>query len=257
MTKEKYGIRKSEAQFPPIDLLPEVEYNGKILNAAVFGPNYFSKNVENMQKQYFHSKQLPNITFRSATTSEAIAIASNGFNKKGEFDAKRDILDPRWLQLARIGRASEGIYLNIPKDKNGNPIGDEKELKQFINKAKKVNGIWIVPNGKFENVRDFVFVPYDTFEQKVYENSKEFAESGLARGLECSNGKKAEKLENISSKENYPNGASVLGWGSSKNLQLRIPGLLSVDGLLLVGGDDWGDYDGGFAFGVCSKGKNK
>lgn len=240
---EKYGIRKSEVQFPSIDLI-YVEHRGGVLTGSypAFGPDYFKNNTQKMRKQYSHSGEL--VSFREPTTSESISFADYNFREL----AKKEILDPRWLQLGRVARAGEGVYVNAPRDKNGSLIEDEKVLKGYLNKAQKVNGIWVVPNSKIEGANDFVFVPYETFEQGV-QSSGDFARGGLARGLEFSTGKKAEKLEKISSEENYPNGVNVYGWNSVEGLSFRIPDLSSNEGQLYVDGDDWNDYDGDF-FGV-------
>ena len=145
--KLDYQIRKPEAReiLPAINLLPKIPHKGKKLDMHLFGQYSYKTNVQNMQKAYFHSKELPNITFRPATTSESISSAAYGFGGKGEFDAKRDVFDPRWLQLGYILKTSEGVFVNA-FDFNGDMIINEKYLKSLLEADKKVNGIYLLHN---------------------------------------------------------------------------------------------------------------
>lgn len=68
--EENYGITKAKPSLPAIDLL-RVPHKGKILIVGypAFGPNTYQNNQEAMSKDYSHSKELPKISFRPATTS--------------------------------------------------------------------------------------------------------------------------------------------------------------------------------------------
>ena len=46
-------------------------------------------------------------------------------------------LDPGQIQLGKIVRTSEGVWVNIPKDVQGNPIIDEQALKSLLKADKK------------------------------------------------------------------------------------------------------------------------
>ena len=233
----QYRIRKAKPSLPAIDLLPVISHNGRELDAAVFGLSLYSNNLEEMQKQYSHSEECPVISFRPATTSESIAIAENGFGNKGEFDAKRDIFDPKWLQLGRIVRTQDGVYTNTT-------ITNEKKLKKLLNGVKKVNGIYLIDDKVGS-------VPYESFIQGVYEDSNKFAESGLARVLEHTEEKVAKNLKEIASPRNYKRGVIVLRFDSVKKPVSRVVYLGSgaVDDSRLCLDGDW-VYSGGFAFGV-------
>ena len=274
MENVEYGITKAKPRnlLPEIDLLRvpyrdllRVPYrDGKLVVAyPAFGPNTYKNNLAEMKKDYYHSEQFPNISFTPATTSESISASAYKF---GEM-AKKQIFNPNWLQAGPIVRTSKGVFSNPPRDKDGNPIIDEKILKSYLNGAKKVNGIYLV-----ESPRDFGFAPYETFSQGV-QDSKEFAEGGLARLLEHSEGKVAENLKEISSPKFYPREVNVFGFDKVKEPVLRVAYLDSIgffgDGGLHVSGDDSGDgWDddrlflhgdirvddvGGCAFGVFSE----
>lgn len=243
-----YQIRKAEQRnlLPEIDLLPLIQHGGKQLNVAVFGPNSYGSNIAEMQKSYFHSGQFPNISFRPAPTSESVSVVAHGFGKKGSFDAKRDILDPKWSQAGYIVRTPDGVYANTQ-------ITDEAELRKLRDKAKEVNGIWILENGAVEGVRDFGFAPYETFTRDA-QDCDTFAQGGLARILEHTPEKEARHLRMIASPKFYKRGVYVLGFDPVKEPTPKVVCLNSggylVDFRLYVCGYDWDDYDGGCAFGV-------
>lgn len=247
-----YQMRKAETRemLPEIDLLPSILHEGNQLDVALFGPDMYKTNVKNMLKTYFHSKELSNITFSPATTAESISAAAYNFT---EF-AKPKIFNPNWLQAGRIFKAPEWVVVNTLKDEQGDLIEDERTLKRFLNEAKKVNGIYRIPNGKIKGVRDCSFVPYESFKQKV-QSDEDFARSGIARGLEYVEGDIAPNLKIISSKTNYPREVNVFGF--SPESVSRIVGLDSYRGLddhgLSVLGDYWDGYYDGFAFGVLDK----
>ncbi len=258
MEKPNYGIIKAKKpEFPQRDLL-RVPHKEGILTFAypAFGPNTYKKNLEIMSEGYSHSKELPKISFRPAITSESISAAAYNF----EHIAKPLIFDLNELQAGRIVKTSEGVFVNPPKDEQGNPIIDEKILKYlldggfvnnvFFNKAERVNGIYLGAN-------DFGFASYETFERGVQDSGK-FAEGGLARILEHTMRKVAKNLKMISSSKNYPNGVNVGGFDEVKEPVLRVAGLYSGGGVggvrLGVSGDDWGGDRGlggvGYTFGV-------
>lgn len=240
MAETRYREHKAgKPKAPPISLLEVSGVRNLLMSLDAFGPNYFNQNVAEMQKQYSHPDTGEIITFREPATAESILAASYNFAKK----AKPEILDPRWLQLGRIVRASEGVFVNVPRDA-GNPITNEQVLKSFLKADKKVNGIWLLDN-------DFGYAPYETFKQGVQDGG-DFAEGGLARVLEHTE-KTAENLKEIASKRNYPKGVNVWGFDSVNQPVLRVASLGSgwpLDcGLLGVVGR-WDDYDYGCAFGV-------
>jgi len=238
MEETHYGIVKSKPTLPPRDLLPVISYNGRELDVAVFGPGVYSKNLEEMQKQDSHFEEYPVIYFRPATTSESIAIAKDSFGNEGEFDAKRDIFDPRWLQAGRIVRTSEGVYTNTE-------ITNEKELKKMLNGVKEVNGIYLIDD-------KVGFAPYESFNQGV-QDVDTFAESGLARVLEHTEDKTAKNLREVASQKNYPRGVNVFRFGNVEEPISRVVGLYSnryVSNVWFgVDGDVW-DGGNGCAFGV-------
>lgn len=250
MTETQYGIRKAEAReiLPEIDLLPKILHAGEKLDVAIFGPDTYEHNISNMQKKYFHSRELSSIYFKPATSAESISIAAHNFKNF----AKPQIFNPNWLHATRILKTSEGFFANLPKDEKGNLIIDEKILKNYLNESKKVNGIYLYENNSI--IKDFGFAPYETFKQGV-QDAGDFVESGLARVLEHTE-KTAEKLKEIASKENYSGGVEVWGFDSVNEPVLRVAGLdsglIRTYGRLGVVGDYcYGYY--GFAFGVLDK----
>ncbi len=235
-------IRKAEQrekQLPAIDLLPPIPHGGGFLDMAVFGPNTYRNNIKSMQRRYFHSSQFPNISFTPATTSESISAAAYGFDSKGEVDFKRDIFDPKLLQAGYIVRTQDGVFTNTQ-------LTDEKTLKQLLDRAEKVNGIYLLENG-------VGFAPYETFERGV-QYCDTFNQGGLARVLEHSPEKTAKKLGEIASPKFYKRGVNVWGFDEVKEPVLRVAGLYSGRGLgrgrLGVGGSDRGGGDNGYVFGV-------
>ena len=125
MTETKYGVRKAVTTLPVRDLLL-VPHNSHDLVVAhpAFRSGTYNASVKAMKGPYFHSDEMPRVTFRPATTSESASVSAYGFGKNGDFDAKRDIFNHAWLGAGRIGRSSEGVYANIPVDANGKPIID-------------------------------------------------------------------------------------------------------------------------------------
>ena len=242
-TETKYGMRKAEQreQLPDIDLLPLIPHNGKKLDVAIFGPNTYRTNLDLMGKVYFHSRQLPNISFKPATTSESISAAASGFGSNGEVDAKRDILDPGWLQTGDIVRTQDGVFTNTT-------VIDETSLKQFLDGAEKVNGIYLLNGG-------IGFAPYESFEIGA-QDCITFAHGGLARALEHTPEKVATKLGKIASPKFYKGEINVICFDPVEKPISRVASLYSnsnIDGNRLhVDGYYRYDVDG-YAFGVFEK----
>src|SRR3989338_5907509 len=145
MIESQYSIRKAvdfptrDKSLPLMHLLP-VQHRGRELLASypAFGPDFFHRNVAEMQRTYAHSQKLPQITFREPTTSQSVSIANYGFGSDREVDARRDIFDQKWLQAGRIARTNEGVIANPPRDANGNVILDMAALKRHIDQARKI-----------------------------------------------------------------------------------------------------------------------
>jgi len=250
MENSEYGIIKAKRpESPPIDLLRVPHKEDKLFVAyPVFGPDYFGDNIQEMKKFYSHPETGEKISFKEPTTSQSISAVTPGFGSGEEIDAKRDIFDdPDWLQIGRIVRTSEGVFANPPKDKQGNPIIEEKILKSYLKNSEEVNGIWLY-NGK--DARDFGFAPYGTITIGV-QDCDTFAQGGLARLFEHTKEKTARNLREIASYENYPYGVDIMGFDEVKKPDLRLISLgPSVsDKILDVHGDWDGDYNG-YAFGV-------
>ncbi len=243
MVETTYGIKKATLRLLARDLLT-VRHENAVFDVShpAFGPNTYVNNLTEMQNSYFHSQELPNISFREPTTSESISVAT--YYPK---TAKIEILDPGWLQLGRIVKTSEGVYANPPKGEKGDVLFDESVLNTLRNKAKKVNGIYLGDN-------DFGFAPRESFTQG---NQKFgiFVEQGLARLLEHTRGN-AKNMGKMS--EFYPKGVNVFGFDGVDEPVVRFASLYSGRGL----GGDWLGVDGlwygndvGCVFGVLVAGE--
>ena len=188
------------------------------------------------------------ISFREPTTAESISAAAYDFEK-----TKKEIFDPRWLQLGRIVRTSEGVFANPPEDAERNPVISEQVLKSHLNGAEKINGIWLY-NG--QDSRDFGFAPYESFTRGA-QDCETFSQGGLARLFEHTKEKIAGNLKEISSPKFYRRGVDVWGFDEVKEPTLRVAGLNSNRGLggdrLCVYGGNWIDGRGGVAFGVLQE----
>ena len=246
MAKAQYGIIEGKQPEFPVRKLLRVPHNKGDLIVAypAFGSNYFSKNIEEMQKSYSHPITGERIYFREPTTSESISAAAYDFENL----AKPQIFDPRWLQIGRIVRTSEGVFVNPPKDEKGNSITDEKSLKSYLNKAKKVNGIYL-------HEKDFGFAPYESFKRGV-QDCDTFADGGLARILEHTGEKTARNLRAIASPKFYKKGVNIWRFDDVEEPTLRVVSLYSSRGLDSgwLGLDGYcrgGDY-GGYVSGVVN-----
>jgi hypothetical protein len=237
MNQTQYGIIRAESQFPVRELLavPHGD-NDLIVGYPAFGPNFYIQNLEAMSRDYSHPETGERISFRPAASHESISAAAYGFGDEGEFDAKRDIFDPRWFQLGYIVRTQDGVFTNTQ-------VTDEVSLKKLLEKAEKVNGICLIDD-------NIAFAPYETF-QRGGQDCDTFVHGGLARALDHTSEKVASNIRKIASHRNY-NGVNVWGFDDVKEPVLRVAGLDSYRGgdRLDVDGYD-GDVNGnGCAFGV-------
>ena len=241
MENQEYGIIEAEkrSSLPETKLLRVPHKTGNlVVRYPAFGPDTYKNNLAKMGERYFHSAEISDISFRSATTSESISGAAYKF---GEM-AKPQILSPNWLQAGPIVITSKGVFANTKET-------EEAVLKSLLDKCEKVNGIYLY-NGEDPRLRDFGLAPYETFKLGI-QDSGDFAESGLARLLEHTHKKSAPNLREISSAENYLNGVDVFGFDSVKEPVLRVAYLSSSWFRLHVDGD-YLDFRDGYAFGVRS-----
>ena len=240
--KAEYSlIQEKHAEHPVRRLISVVGDRNFIASLSAFGPGTYRNNQAEMQKQYSHPETGKTISFKPATTAETILINAYDF----ENIAKKEIFDPRWLQLGIIVKISEGFFANVPRDAQGKLITDEKTLKSFLKTSKKVNEIYLLGN-------DFGFAPYETLKRGIQEGGT-FAEGGLARLLEHSDERTVPNLGEISSSKNYSRGVNVYKFDETSEPLLRVSTLNSgwdLDRELLVDGNDHGSYRNGYAFGV-------
>lgn len=240
MEKTKYGITKATPSLPARDLLRVPHRRGNlVVGFPAFGPNTYRDNSREMSKAYSHSEELPKISFRPATTSESISAAAYDFENM----TKSQTFSPLGLHIGYIIKTSEGVFVNPPKDKEGNIITDEQTLKSYLNKSIEVNGIYLGEN-------DFGFAPYETFTMGE-QDCDTFAKGSLARVLEYTREKVAKNLKVISSSKNYPDGVNV--WDFDEFKAVLRPANLYSSGCsgreLFVRGDGWLDSRA-YAFGV-------
>ncbi len=179
------------------------------------------------------------ISFRPPRTRESILAAAHRFK---EYTKPEIFKLPHWLQAGLILRTGEGVWTNV-LGAQGQPITDESALKPLLTKERKVNGIYLLDHGR-------AFIPYGSFNNDIVQEAREFAEGGLARGLEHTPEKAALTLEAMV--KTYPRGAYAAGFEPVKEPTVRVVGLDSYRDwnrdVLFVGGDDWDEV--GFAFGV-------
>lgn len=227
----KYSLQK--AQKPSIPTI-DVARREDGLFVATFGPNTYNANIASMKGPYFNSQEHPNLAFRPASTAEAIDYIAGNITQ-----VKKEILDPRWAQVGRIARTSQGVFVNV----TGNE--DEATLKGYLERRDKLDDMCF--SRKKAGV---VFAPYESFKTGVQE-AGDFVEGGLARVLEQT-AQKAENMSVITSK--YPRGVNVWGFEPAKNGEVlhRVASLGSgwCTGDRLSVGGYFGDSDGSFAFGV-------
>ena len=247
----KYDVMRAKERnrLADVDLILR-PHKGSDVVMAQFGPGSYSGNTQAMAKHYWNSQENPDVTFRPATTSESVSAVAYDFANI----AKPSIFNPRWLQTGRIARWDEGVFLNILSAiREGNL--DENILRQLRDKSKTSGrGDKAIRLGK----NGFAYVPYESFKQGK-QDAKEFAESGLARGLEHVDGSIAPNLNSMAStyRDADGNSVNVVYFDKSETPVSRVVDLYSYVGLLHVDGDDWYDYYdgcggdcGGYAFGV-------
>lgn len=247
MTEEQYGIKK--IKYMPkgwlnrlfygrnVDLtLLEVPHRTEVLTLIypASGPERYVVN-----SGYINFKtnfEFSGLSFRAPTTSESISTASYILSKL-------DGAPIFPLQAGEIVRTSEGVFTNTSET-------DETKLKSFLNGVKKVNGIYLI-NDKI------AFAPCDSFKTGV-QDSGDFAEGGLARALEHTEGKTAANLREISSSKFYPEGVSVWGFDDYDEAHKPIGPLGEISCAVIFErirdrlciGNDWGLYKEGFLFRV-------
>lgn len=242
--------KQEQPKFPVRALLRVSHQGGKlIVSRHAFGPDYFKDNIAKMQENYCYPNTREVITFREPTTSESISAVAPDFEKI----AKPEIFDLHWLQAGPIVRCQDGVYATVHRDGKGAICTDESELRKLRDKAKKVNGIWILENTPElarKGIRDFGFADYETFDRQRYGIScEDFAKGGLARILEHTKGEVAENLRKIASPDNYKLGVSVWGFEDVKEPTARVvelgSGRYGGRVRLYVDGYFWDDdYDG-------------
>ncbi|MFH1425736.1 MAG: hypothetical protein ABIG28_03370 [archaeon] len=250
-TKEQYGkIQPDTPEYPPRAIIrtPRVI-------VSQFGPSTFRKNLAAMQgKKFSCLHHYAEMTFREPTTRESVLAAGYRFVEI----SKPEIFDSSWLQAGRIARAREGVFINPPRDGQGNTVLDEKELNSLLGKTKSMRvgkgKIYIVSNKK--NLRDFAFADYDSFQTGV-QDSGTFAQGGIALVLEHTKRSPAPHLSSISSKKHYDSGVNVWGFNPVSEPIERVvslgSGRLADGGRLLV---DGGWIDGyGCVLGVSNSGE--
>ena len=236
-TEAKYGIiKQAKPQFPVRELLVVPHQDRDlIVSYPAFGSNTYKGNLEQMSKDYSHPITGERISFREPTISESLSAAAYDFENL----AKKEIFDPKWLQTGYIVKTKDGVFTNTKTT-------DEKLLKELLNKAEKINGIYLIDD-------KMAFAPSETFERGI-QDCDTFAHGGLARALEHTQEKVAKNFREIASPKFYKKGVNVYGFDDVKEPVLRVAGLVSyvsVDGgRLYVFGYDWSGYDYGCAFGV-------
>jgi hypothetical protein len=241
---EQYGTLNVEPRNQLADIeLVRIPHRGNGIVVARFGPNWYSENAKSMKNHFYNSSKFPDVTFRPATTSESISDATFKFAER----AKPEVYNPRWHQAGRIVRAEDGVYINPLSAITSDGV-DERILHSLRDNTK--------PFGKSKKVirlgaNDFAFVPYESFEQGV-QSAGDFAEGGLARGLEYVEGDVAVNLKSMAL--TYRNGVYVVNFDKSKQPTAGVVGLNSGrygDGdRLCVDGYGWSDGDDGCASGV-------
>jgi len=223
-----------------------------LVSRQLFGENLYSKNCHEMSKTYLDSEP-KSINFRPATTVESIYSLNAVFDEK----LKEDVLNPSWVQIGRVGVVAEGVYVNLPVSSRGEILTDSEILRGYLKYSDLVEGILILPNGRIDGLRDFAFVPYESFKNSLYKPGK-FIKSGLARALIHNEDNKADILKKIISSKNYPQGIYVSGFYKGRDKTLvypRVAGVFSDKGRFGVSCSSWFEYSEGYAFGVVQEKK--
>lgn len=231
MARARYEIMR--VQFKPKDLIKISGERNLVAVLDAFGPDKYSRNIAAMGESY-SSPAGERISLRPATTAESVLIVSGDLKNK----AHPKNLSLRWLQIGSIATTREGVFANTTE-------ADERKLKALLDKSKKVNGVYFCEKDCGDDVG---FAPYETFEQETNQEAGKFAEGGLARILEHTEGS-AELLREMASI--YQVGACVFGFKKVEKPVIRVVGLVSEgdsNRLILSGGED--PSYGGYAFAV-------
>ena len=224
MTRTKYGVIRQPIYPWEIRELLVVPHKDKSLTVSwsAFGPESYLKNVESMTGDFYnqsphyrpfsHPQTGGIIHFTPVTTSESISILAYESDRWREYKfaevCKPEIFSEKGLQLGTIVKTKEGVFVNPPKERGGNPTTNSLTLKEYLDKSKKMNGIWLYDK---KDAPDFGFAPYETFEQKV-QDWNTFVQGGLARVLEHTSEKIAQKFMKIVVPEIYKQGIDFYGF---------------------------------------------
>ena len=227
----EYGLKKAPSKLPEIDLLV-VPHKGKPLVTARFGNCAYGSSLEEMKKHYFNSEEYPDITFRPATISESISTTAYNFSW-----IARPILDRTWIQAGRVVLTKDGVFTNTD-------ITDEETLKQLLNEATEVNGIYLIND-------QTAFAPRETFIEGR-QDSREFCNGGLAKALEHSEGEVAKTLATISDQIPFPEGINVrCNFDKNEKTSERVITLTNASDILGINASYWNaPANCGYAFGV-------
>jgi hypothetical protein len=202
--------------------------DGMFVTYFFSNPDFFDRNQCSGVQQVF---------FTDPATNDSISIAARRF---GEF-FKPLVFDPALLHAGRYVKTSEGIYVNPPRDADGNHVVDESALKVCLNGARKSKGIYLAENS-------FGFAPYGSF-KRGDQARWEFFTGGLARVLEASQGRSADNLRSIS--EFYER-VDVRGFDPVENSTLSVVSLGSqwhfLRQTLCVDGKFWSRNPNAYSF---------
>ncbi|MDO8563694.1 MAG: hypothetical protein Q7R87_01660 [Nanoarchaeota archaeon] len=189
----KYEVLKSKG-LPPIDLIKILHNNGHLFASPMTsGYDYPAKRED---KHYFHSSNLPDITFREASSSESISILQATLNDlDGSFPFRKK------FALGRILGTVEGVIANPPKGfplwrySKGISKEEEQVIKECISKSRRIK----VGKGHiYLGENDFGFAEHESFDRGT-QNIDTFVRGGLARILEHTSGDVAENFRKIAS----------------------------------------------------------
>ncbi len=205
---EKYRLLRAEKRLPEINLLVAPQ-GGKTKIFGIFGKKPFQFNLEDMGYDcydpthyggvaYFNSAEFPNLLFREPQTQESISVMSNCVENIEEFQFVGDMVP---LQLGRMVITSDGVFTNTYET-------NEQKLIELLKNAEKVNGIYLINGG-------MAFAPYESFKMGV-QSGEDFVQGGLARALEHTLEKSADRLETIASEEFFPEGVNVSGFNDRR-----------------------------------------
>lgn len=206
---------------------------GKGNRFSLFGAGTYAGNVKQMAQE----------GYQPSVSREGVYLVSLALEHP-EDQVLAEIVrsfNNNWIQLGRIVRGREGVYVNPPKDESGEFVLDERRLIDLT--SEDVEGVRYGENG-------LAFAPYDSFKQGV-QSANDFAKSGLAKAIEFSKSGNASKLADIAKKQRRKE-VNVWGFNRVDSPVLKVLTLYSYSGRLHVDGGDWDDDSDGCAFGVLS-----